>query len=80
MGMLYKKTDCVNVFQGNSVVQTEPREGIAAAWHFIKGLSGNTHPGAQLPFGKLSVGCYSGGYPTGYGNNRLNCGEPVQPL
>ena len=56
MGMLYKKTDCVNVFQGNSVVQTEPREGIAAAWHFIKGLSGNTHPGAQLPFGKLSVG------------------------
>lgn len=75
-----KKTDYVNVFQGNSVVKTEPREGVADAWHFIKGLSGNTHPGAQLPFGKLSVGCYSGGYPTGYGNNQLNTGDPVKPL
>ncbi len=70
----------VNVFQGNSKIKPEPLEGIAASWKFIKGLSGNTHPGALLPFGKISVGAYSGGYPTGYGNNKFNCGEPIQSL
>lgn len=75
-----KRTDFVNVFQGCSIVKTEPREGVAGSWHFIKGLSGNTFPGAMLPFGKLSAGCYSGGYPTGYGDNMVNSGEPTRPL
>ncbi len=75
-----KITEYVNVFQGNSTVCTEQLQGISRTWAPIKGLSGNTHPGAQLPFGKISVGAYSGGYPTGYGNNRLNCGEPVEKL
>ncbi len=80
MATSIKKTDIVNVFQGNGTVKTEPLEGIAKAWFFFKGLSGNTHPGAQLPFGKLSVCSYSGGYSTGHGNNRVNCGEPVREL
>ncbi len=75
-----KKTDIVNVFQGNGRVKTEPTAGIAKAWFPFKGMSGNTHPGAQLPFGKLSVCAYSGAYPTGYGNNRVNSGGPVQDL
>ncbi len=75
-----KKTRIVNPFQGNGEVKTEPREGIAANWFFFKGLGGNTHPGAQLPFGKLSVCAYSGGYSSGYGNNKLNSGEPIKPL
>ncbi len=75
-----KIIEYVNVFQGNSTVCHEPLQGVAKSWAPIKGLSGNTHPGAQLPFGKISAGAYSGGYPTGYGNNRLNCGEPVEKL
>lgn len=75
-----KKTDIVNVFQGNGEVKTEPLEGIAKAWFFFKGLSGNTHPGAVLPFGKLSVCAHSGAYPSGYGNNRVNSGEPIRAL
>lgn len=75
-----KKTDVVNVFQGNGEVRTEPLEGIAKAWFFFKGLSGNTHPGAVLPFGKLSVCAHSGAYPSGYGNNCVNSGDPIRPL
>lgn len=75
-----KIAEYVNVFQGNSVVDYSGTEGLATTWHPIKGMSGNTHPGAQLPFGKISACAYSGGYPTGYGNNRLNCGEPVEKL
>ena len=78
--MTYKKTPIVNMLQGSGIVKTEPLEGLAKNWFFFKGLSGNTHPGAQLPFGKLSVCGYSGGYPTGYGNKMINCGEPIKPL
>jgi len=75
-----KYTDLVNVFQGCGPIKPAPPEDIAASWHFIKGLSGNTFPGAMLPFGKLSAGCYSGGYPTGYGDNMINYGDPVRAL
>ncbi|MBR0443307.1 MAG: glycoside hydrolase family 92 protein [Clostridia bacterium] len=80
MSTSIKKTDIVNVFQGNGEVKTKPREGIAKTWFFFKGLSGNTHPGAVLPFGKLSVCAHSGGYPSGYGNNLVNSGDPIRPL
>ncbi len=75
-----KKTLIVNPFQGNGELKTEKREGVSSAWHMFKGRCGNTHPGAQLPFGKYSICAYSGGYSTGYGNIRLNSGEPVKPL
>lgn len=68
----------VNVFQGSGEIDLPKPEGVAAAWHFIKGLAGNTHPGAALPFGKLTCGCYNAGYPTGYGNHEPNYGEPIR--
>ncbi len=78
--MSTKKTLSVNPFQGNGELKTEEREGISASWHMFKGRCGNTHPGAQLPFGKYSICAYSGGYSTGYGNIRLNSGEPIREL
>ncbi|MBO5220194.1 MAG: glycoside hydrolase family 92 protein [Clostridia bacterium] len=67
----------VNSFHGCGEIDLPKPEGIAAAWHFIKALTGNTHPGALLPFGKYSACAYTGGYPTGYGINKLNCGGPI---
>ncbi|MBR4959948.1 MAG: glycoside hydrolase family 92 protein [Clostridia bacterium] len=67
-------------FHGNGTIDLPAPEGIAASWHFIKGLTGNTHPGAVLPFGKYSVCPYTGGYPTGYGINKINSGEPIGKL
>lgn len=63
-----------DVFLGCGDIDLPGSEGIAAAWHFIKGLCGNTHPGATLPFGRMSCCCYSGGYSAGYGVNRVNTG------
>lgn len=68
----------VDVFQGCAKIDLPRPEGVAAAWNFIKGLTGNTCPAATLPFGKMSCGCFSGGYPTGYGSQELNAGEPVK--
>jgi putative alpha-1,2-mannosidase len=70
----------VDVFLGCDDIDLPEPEGIAAAWHFIKGLCGNTHPGATLPFGRMSCCCYSGGYSAGYGNNRVNCGGKISKL
>ncbi|MDR1630553.1 MAG: glycoside hydrolase family 92 protein [Oscillospiraceae bacterium] len=67
----------VNVFQGQGEVNLPEPQGIAATWHFIKALSGNTLPGAAVPFGKFSCCAYSGGYSSGYGNHAVNCGGPV---
>lgn len=67
-----KYTDFVNVFQGNAQIDLPEPEGLAAKWFFIKALSGNTNPAACLPFGGMSVSPYSGGYPTGYGENMVN--------
>ena len=39
----------VNVFQGSGAIDLPQPQGIAASWHFIKALCGNTHPGAVLP-------------------------------
>ena len=64
-----------DVFYGNGEVDHFAEEGMASKWFYIKALCGNTTPHAVLPFGKISVGAYSGGYPTGYGNHFPNsCG------
>ena len=76
--MLYR--ELVDPFHGNGTIDLPKAEGIAATWHFIKGLAGNTHPGAVIPFGKYSVCPYTGGYPTGYGVNEVNFGNPIQPI
>ncbi len=62
----------VDVFYGSGKICLPEPSGIAESWYFIKAICGNTHPGAVLPFGRLSAGCYCGGYPTGYGNHRGN--------
>ena len=65
----------VDVFYGNGMVEHFPEDGIASKWFYINALCGNTTPHAVLPFGKMSVGAYSGGYPTGYGTHYPNsCG------
>lgn len=65
----------VDVFYGNGETDRFFEDGLASKWFYIKALCGNTTPHAVLPFGKMSVGAYSGGYPTGYGTHRPNgCG------
>ncbi|MDD6263452.1 MAG: glycoside hydrolase family 92 protein [Clostridiales bacterium] len=73
-------TKYVDVFHGTGEIELPEPEGAAASWHAIKGLCGNTSPGAVLPFGKYSAAPYSGGYSSGYGVNRMNCGGPVGRL
>ncbi len=66
----------VNVFQGCDTIDLPQPEGVAARWLFVKAQCGNTTPAAALPFGRMSVCAYTGGYPTGYGNRRPNsCGR-----
>ena len=55
--------------EGTQLPQTR---GIAARWYWPKARAGNTHPGASLPHGMVSVVPYSGGYPTGYGTNGVS--------
>ena len=65
----------VDVFYGNGEVDHYAKDGIGSKWFYIKALCGNTVPHPVLPFGKMSVGAYSGGYPTGYGTHYPNsCG------
>jgi putative alpha-1,2-mannosidase len=59
-------TDLVDVFHGNLAYQLPQPEGVAASWFFLKAQTGNTHPGAVLPFSASSAGAYTGGYPNGY--------------
>ena len=68
-----KHTD---LFYGNGEVDHYYNDGLASKWFYIKALCGNTTPNAVLPFGKISAGAYSGGYPCGYGTHYPNfCGE-----
>lgn len=69
-------TQYVDVFYGNGAIDLPRPEGVAATWLFIKAQCGNTHPHAALPFGGMTCGLYTGGYPTGYGNHMPNsCGK-----
>ena len=62
----------VDVFLGCSEIDLPAPQGVAATWKFIKGITGNTSPGAALPFGKYSCCTYTAGYPTGYGDQLPN--------
>lgn len=78
--MMYDFCSHVNVFQGNGEIDLPTPQGSAKTWYFIKAICGNTHPGAQLPFGKYSCCLHSTGYPTGYGKHSVNCGGPINYL
>ena len=65
----------VDVFYGNGETDRFFDDGLASKWFYLKAQCGNTVPHATLPFGKMSVGAYSGGYPCGYGTHYPNtCG------
>ena len=70
----------VNVFQGCDEIDLPRPEGVAAAWRFIKGLCGNNTPAAALPFGRITAGCYSGGYSSGYGRLKANTHGEIEKL
>lgn len=70
----------VDVFYGNGEVDHFSENGLASKWFFIKAICGNTTPHAVLPFGKMSVGAYSGGYPTGYGTHWVNSSGGIKKL
>ena len=70
----------VNVFQGCDEIDLPKPSGVAAAWRFIKGRCGNNTPAAALPFGRITSGCYSGGYSSGYGRLTINSHGPIKKL
>lgn len=70
----------VDVFQGVDEIDLPKPEGLAAAWRLIKGRCGNNTPAAALPFGRLTAGCYSGGYSSGYGRLMYNTHGEIPKL
>lgn len=70
----------VDVFQGVDEIDLPKPEGLAAAWRLIKGRCGNNTPAAALPFGRLTAGCYSGGYSAGYGRIMYNTHGEIPKL
>ncbi len=73
-------SSCVDPFLGNDTTDLPNPSGIARRWWCAKPPVGNTHPGATLPFGMLSVCSYSGAYVTGYGQNdvSLSGDDPIK--
>lgn len=69
-----------DLFYGNGEVDHYYNDGLASKWFYIKALCGNTTPNAVLPFGKISAGAYSGGYPCGYGTHYPNCCGKIEKL
>ncbi|MBR4518907.1 MAG: glycoside hydrolase family 92 protein [Victivallales bacterium] len=67
----------VDPFWGNGAVRSRKPEGTVRGWNWLKAQTGNTHPGAQLPFGWVSACPYSGAYPTGYGKNGCSGNGPA---
>ncbi|MEM9017677.1 MAG: GH92 family glycosyl hydrolase, partial [Verrucomicrobiota bacterium] len=62
-----KLSDSVDVFLGCEPADLPEPDELAAKWWCAKPPIGNTHPGATMPFGMVSVCAYSGAYVTGYG-------------
>lgn len=60
-------TKWVDPFIGSEACDLPQGTGFASRWWTAKPPIGNTHPGATLPFGMVSVCAYSGAYVTGYG-------------
>ena len=62
-----REYNSVDLFWGSGGVTLPPSEGIARCWNWEKAQTGNTHPGAVMPFGWVSACAFSGAYPSGYG-------------
>ena len=59
--------DDVDPFWGSGGVDVPVSEGMARGWNWEKAQTGNTHPGAVMPFGWASACAYTGAYSSGYG-------------
>ena len=70
----------VDVFQGCDEIDLPKPQGLAAAWRLIKGRCGSNTPAAALPFGRITAGCYSGGYSSGYGRLMYNTHGDIPKL
>lgn len=69
-----------DLFYGNGEINPPPTDGIAANWLYLKAQCGNTVPHAALPFGRITAGAFSGGYPCGYGTHYPNCCGGIRKL
>ena len=68
-------SEYVNPFWGNAGTASPLAVGMARNWNWLKAQTGNTHPGALVPCGWVSVVPYSGAYSSGYGINGVSsCG------
>ncbi len=65
--VLLAAVELVDPFWGSGATTSAPSEGMSRGWNWEKAQSGNTHPGAVLPFGWVSACGFSGGYTSGYG-------------
>ena len=61
--------DFADPFWGNGPTAAPQGKELAKHWNWLKAQTGNTHPGALMPFGWVSVLPFSGAYPSGYGRN-----------
>lgn len=67
--------DRVDPFWGNAGAASPLAAGMARNWNWLKAQTGNTHPGALVPCGWVSVVPFSGAYSSGYGINGVSsCG------
>ena len=73
-------TRYADVFLGNGAIDLPKPQGVAAAWHMIKGKAGNTTPAAAIPFGKITACAYTGGYSSGYGHVGTNYGDQPRQI
>lgn len=64
-----KVSDSVDLFWGLGQVDNPESQGMARGWNWLKAQTGNTNPGAVMPFGWVSACAFSGNYPTGYGRH-----------
>ena len=70
-------TQLVDPFWGCGAVRNPESQGMARGWNWLKAQTGNTHPGAVMPFGWVSACAYSGNYSSGYGRwGNSSCGAP----
>lgn len=69
--------DSVDPFWGSGAVSLPRSEGIAKNWSWEKAQTGNTSPGAVVPFGWVSACAYSGAYSSGYGCSGCSSDGPA---
>jgi len=67
-------------FWGNGAAAPLVSEGMSRGWNWEKAQCGNTHPGALVPYGWVSVCPYSGGYSSGYGRYSCSSDGPTPEL